>query len=306
MEKLEEIFKNKAEKGANIELVLHILRHGDRNLDGSLEDYGRSRTKENAKNSPLLDESFDIVKAFGSAAGPKVEVPGDNLMMQRSLETAHIFGKELAGDKLYKTRPKWILNYENLILDTPFDYLKIHENFANEYISNILKYKNKTFNDLSDNDKKRVSEYADAKSVSYLMELDTEEARDSRREIAGSFAVLIKHYVKMIQEKLKSDQKLLFPLGSHTGMIEPFLAETVIWKNKNGEEIHGATFEEIGGNFVPSEGFDVVLKTNQDRKLESVRLRFDNQERLGGEIFLNMRKIDELAEFYQNLHADNS
>lgn len=298
-----ERFENKIEreKGANVELVLHVLRHGDRNLDGTLEEYGRERTKEQSRASHLADEDFDAVKAFGSTAGPKTKVEGEDLEMQRSLETAHIFGKEIAGDELYKTRPRDVLNYETMVLEMPFDYLEIHENFANEYIRDVLK-SDKSFDNLSDDEKKEVSEYADAKSVEHLMSLQTKDAIDTRKEIAGSFAVLIQRYARMAQEKLKSNQKLLFPLGSHTGMIEPFLSESVIRKDKDGNEKHGATLEEIGGNFKPSEGFDIVLKTDQNGKLEQVQMRFDDQTRLGGEVYLDMQKIDEFAEFYRELH----
>ncbi len=298
-----ERFENKIEKekGANVELILHVLRHGDRNLDGTLEEYGRERTKEQSRASHLANEKFDTVKAFGSTAGPKTKVEGEDLEMQRSLETAHIFGKEIAGDELYKTRPRNVLNYETMVLGMPFDYLKIHENFANRYIYNVLK-SDKSFDDLSENEKKEVSEYADAKSVEHLMSLQSKDAIDIRKEIAGSFAVLIQRYARMAQEKLKSNQKLLFPIGSHTGMIEPFLSEVVIWKDKDGNERRGATLKEIGGNFNPSEGFDIILRTGQSGKLEQVQMRFDDQTRLGGEINLDMQKIDEFAEFYRELH----
>ncbi|MDP2642766.1 MAG: hypothetical protein Q8P62_02910 [Candidatus Peregrinibacteria bacterium] len=301
MEKLH-FRENAPEKGSNIELILHVLRHGDRNLNGSLEEYGRERTKETARQSHLRGESFDIVKSYGSTAGPKIKVDGEDLEMQRSLETAHIFGKEIAGDKLYKTRPRNVLNYKTMALDMPFDYLKIHEDFAREYIRETLQLADKKFDDLPEEDKKEVSEYADTKSVEHLMSQKTENAMGTKKEIAGSFAVLIKQYVKMIMEKLKSNQKLLFPLGSHTGMIEPFLAETIIWKNKNDEEVHGATLDEIGGNFKPTEGFDIILKTDRSGQLESVKLRFDNQNRFGGEALLDMNKIDEFAKFYLELH----
>lgn len=299
-----ENFKSKIEqeKGTNIELVLHVLRHGDRNLDGTLEEYGRKRTKESAKTSHLVNEKFDVIKAFGSTAGPKTKIEGEDSEMQRSLETAHIFGKEIAGDKLYKTRPRDVLTPDTLISNRPLNYLKMHEDFANKYIRNILQYKDKDFDNLSDDEKKKVSEYADVKSVEHLMNLRTEGVINIKKEIAGSFAVLIKRYTRMAQEKLKPNQKLLFPLGSHTGMIEPFLAGTVIWKDKDGNEARGATLEEMGGNFKPSEGFDIVLKTDQNGKLEQVKMRFDDQARLGGEVYLDMQKIDEFAEFYNELH----
>jgi hypothetical protein len=305
MEKLKH-FENHHEKGANVEIVLHILRHGDRNLNGSLEEYGRERTREVARASHLSKESFNVVKSFGSTAGPKSKVHGEKLEMQRSLETAHIFGREISSGNLYKTRSRDILTPDTLISDRPFDYLKMHGDFSDEYIRDVLGYENKSFDNLSDNEKKEVSEYADARSVEHLMNLQTKDALDIRKEITGSFAVLIEHYIKMAKNKLKSNQKLLFPLGSHTGMIEPFLAETVIWKDKDGNEKLGATLDEIGGNFKPSEGFDIVLKIDGKGNLEQVNIRFDNPKRLNGNARLNMQNVGEFAEFYRELHRDKS
>lgn len=302
MENLENVFEK--EKGVNVELTLHILRHGDRNLDGTLEEYGRERTREQAKKSRFSKEEFDAVKAFGSTAGPKANVEEKGVEMQRSLETAHIFGNEIAGDSMYETRPRDGLSYETLILEMPFDYLKFHEDAARTYIRDVLK-SDKCFNDLSDAEKKEVSEYADTQSVRYLMNLESKDAINVRRETAGSFAVLIQRYVRMVQDKLNSNQKLLFLLGSHTAMIEPFLAEVVVWKDRDGNEKRGATFDEMGGNFKPSEGFDIVLKTDKNSKLEEVKIRFDDQSRLGGEVSMDMQKIDELASFYKQLHENN-
>lgn len=307
MEKFKSLEKqeNKLEKGTNIELTVHVMRHGDRDLKGNLEDYGRRRTIDVVQKSHLANQNFDAVKSFGSTAGPKTEVPEEELEMQRSLETAHIFSKEISRGDSYKTRPRNVLNYETMVSEIPFDYFNIHTGYANEYILEELKYEDKKFDDLTEEEKKKASEHADSMTVKHLMDLNSEDAIKMRKEVAGSFAVLILRYVKMMQRKLKSNQKLLFPLGSHTGMIEPFLAETVIWTDNNKNERHGATFNEIGGNFDPSEGFDILLKTNKDGKLEEVRLRFDNPERLSGKASLDMEKINEFAEFYKKLHAQD-
>ena len=87
-------------------------------------------------------------------------------------------------------------------------------------------------------------------------------------------------------------------------MIEPSLGEVVLWADDNGEERQGATLEEIGGNFNPSEGFDIVLKTDGEGELEDVVLRFDNSSRMKGSVRLNLDKVRECADFYKALHQE--
>lgn len=299
-----ENFENKIEKekGANIELVVHIMRHGDRDPDGLLEKYGRERTKKVAESNASKYDSDLMIKAFGSPAGKQSNESG----MQRSLETAHIYGEEIANRKdgaVYDTRARSLLNYEDwdvLIIDPEYDYDAVYKQAIDGY--SAQHFHSKEYGQLSEDEQKAASFYASNEATNYYMTLDTPAAEKSRKEVAGTFSVLLKRYARMAQEKLKSNQKLLFPLGSHTGMIEPFLSESVIWKDKDENEKHGATLGEIGGIFKPSEGFDIVLKTDQDGKLERVQIRFDDQGRLGGEAYLDMQKVDEFAEFYRELH----
>ncbi len=291
----------KREKGANIEMILHILRHGDRSPAGILEEYGRERTRKVARQCKAFVGMQDFkVKAYGSPAGPKSEETG----MQRSLETAHIYGQEMVepNETPYKSRPKSLLNYEDrdvLLIDPEYDYDKVYDDALNEYLKkNNL---DESYDNLSEEEQKKASFYASNEATRYYLELDTEKAEQSRKEVAGTFAVLIEHYIKMM-DKLNSDQKFLFPLGSHTGMIEPFLAEVVIWKDANGKERRGATLDEMGGIFKPSEGFDIILKTDQNGELQEVKMLFDDKKRFGGEAVLDMQKVKELAEFYRELH----
>lgn len=294
------------EKGENITLVVRIMRHGDRTPEGNLEDFGRQRTIEKARGSVSVYEQFDVIKAFGSTAGPKTVVEGEEMEMQRSLETAHIFAKELAvqqGTQAAKTRPRDILNYETSELPPPGDYFAKHKAFIKEFIRDRLGYADKEFGDLSDEEKKQVNAYADANTVGWMMSTDSEDAISVNKETAGTYAVLIERYVKMIQEKIDSNKKILYVLGSHTGMMEPFLSQVAVWKDKDGGERHGATLDELGGIFDPSEGFDIVIKTDKNGKLEDLLLRFDKKDRLGGEARLDMGKIRESAEFYRSLHV---
>ncbi len=302
MEKIEN--KIEKEKGANIELILHVMRHGDRTPEGFLEDYGRERTKNVAtKETEKYDSEFKI-KAFGSPAGPKSK----ETEMERSLETAHVFANSVAentGANIYTSRPMSLLNYEDwdvLTVDPGYDYDAIYNQALEKYSKQHCN--KRKYEELSKEEQKKASFYASQKATEYYLTLNTEAAKKSRKEVAGTFAVLIKHYIRMMKKKLNSNQKFLFPLGSHTGMMESFLAETVIWTDEQGKERRGATLKEMGGILKPSEGFDIVLKTDQNGKLEQVQIRFDDQTRLGGKVYLDMRKIDEFAKFYRELHKE--
>ena len=226
--------------------------------------------------------------------------------MQRSLETAHIYAKNIAVGGQYKTRPRSILSYETLKLPMPYDHAQIYDSFIEEYLKKNYSDKDiKSFESLSGEEKEQAASYADGKTLVHFMNLDTEEARQARKEVAGSFAVLIEHFSKMAKEKLKSNQKILYPVGSHTGMMEPLLSESLVRINKDGNKVIGGTLDDFGGSFNPSEGFDVRIKTNEAGELEQYVVSFDNNQRFSGEIYLDANKIKELAEFYRNLHHEN-
>jgi len=77
-------------KGANIEIILHVLRHGDRTPEGYLEEYGRKRTRDVASENGENYPGGVNVKSFGSPAGPK----SPETIMARSEETADIYGRD--------------------------------------------------------------------------------------------------------------------------------------------------------------------------------------------------------------------
>jgi len=243
------------EKGKNVEIVLHIMRHGDRDLDGNLRDYGRERTEKYAGFSHLKEEEFDIVKAIGSNAGPTAEVDGEK--MQRSLETAHIFAKNISDNKNYKTRSRGLLSYEGLRSSLPYDHKKVYDSYIDEYVKNTLLIDEgiNGFKDLSKEKKEAAASFADNKTVAHFMAMDTPQAKQLKREIAGSFAVLIERFAKMAREKLQSNQKILYPVGSHTGMMELLLSEAMVRTDDDGKKIVGGALDDFGGSFSPSEGF---------------------------------------------------
>lgn len=274
------------ESGENVEIVLKFIRHGERDLEGNLTDYGRTVTKERAQESGVLKTDFDAIKAIGSTAGPKG--PSG---MQRSLETADIYAHEIAGDEAFQTRARDILSYEKLINDIPTDWAQI-------YNANIPA----NFSELSDEQKASAAQKAQTATVNHVFQLNTPEAEAYKREVAGAFAYVIDHYQQMAK-RLKSGSRVLIPAGTHGGVMEFILQQALVRKDEKGNEITGlSNLEEIGGEFDPSEAFNVDVATNENGEDKALVVTFDNQRRPHNEFYLDPQKIAELKGYYQELH----
>jgi len=277
------------ERGKNVKIVLKIIRHGERTKEGLLTDYGRKITREKARESGVNPEEFTAIKAVGSNAKPLGPTG-----VGRSLETASIYADELAGDKAFQARAKSMLSYETLKFPTPYNHLEI-------YNSNLPD----NFTELSDKEKVVAAKKANEATINHLIALHTPEAEKYKKEIAGAFAYFIEHYEKMA-ERLKSDSKVLMPSGTHGGLIEPFLQQTLVRVLENGQEIQGfEKLEEIGGDFDPSEAFNVEITTDVKGKSNLLKIIFDNPKRVGfKEAYLDREKIKELSEFYKEIHKE--
>lgn len=279
--------ENIPERGRNVHMTLKFIRHGLRTPSGKLTDYGREATRKEAQQSKSAMGRFDVVGAMGSDSGP-VGPSG----MQRSLETADIFASEIDVDRLLTTRGTPILGYDMQVNPIPFDWDKFYngnlpDNFAT----------------LSDEEKNKASKAAQAGTLNHFMSLQTPEAVNCRKEIAGSFAQVINHYMRAIKG-IKSGTKALLPQGTHGGRMEPFLKEVLVRRMPNGKEIHGfEKIEDIGGEFDSSEAFNVEVATDDNGSLQKLKVTFDNKDRPKDEMYLDTGKLQDLKEFYINLHS---
>ena len=241
-----------SEKGRNVHIALKFIRHGLRSPSGELTDYGRETTRQKASESKSEMGRFNVVGAMGSDSGP-IGSTG----MQRSLETAHIYAEEIEAGKRLQTRGTPILGYDTQVNPIPFDWDK----FYNDNLPD-------NFATLYDEEKDKASKKAQAATINHFMSLETPEGINCRKEIAGSFARVIDHYMKAIKG-VKSGTKALLPQGTHGGRMEPFLEELLIRRLPNGEEIHGFDkVEEIGGEFDSSEAFNVIVATDENGNLQ--------------------------------------
>ena len=297
MEDAAEKVENIPEKGRNVDITLKFIRHGLRTpqttlpsgevTGGYLSDYGREVAKQKALEDKAKIGHFNVVGAMGSDAG----LPGPT-GMQRSLETAHIYALEIDADRRLTTRGTPILGYETEVNPIPFDWDKTY----NENLP-------KNFDSLSDKEKDTASKVAQAAVLNYFMSLQTPEAINYKKEIAGSFARVIDHYMRTIKG-VKSGTKALLPQGTHGGRMEPFLKETLVRYTPDGEKIHGfEKIEEIGGEFDSSEPFNVEVATDNNGDLQKLKVTFDNPERPKDEMYLDTEKLQELKNYYIKLHA---
>lgn len=278
--------ENVPEKGKNVHMTLKFIRHGLRSPSGELTDYGKEITRQKVQESKHNIERFNVVGAMGSDSGP-IGPTG----MQRSLETAHIYAEEIDADKRLQTRGTPILGYDTQINPIPFDWDK----FYNDKLP-------ANFSTLSDEEKNKASKVAQAAVLNHFMSLQTPEAINCRKEIAGSFARVIDHYTRTIKG-VKSGTKALLPQGTHGGRMEPFLKEALVRRTPYGEEIRGfEKIEEIGGEFDSSESFNVEVATDEKGDLQKLKVTFDNKNRPQDEMYLDTEKLQKLKNFYTGLH----
>jgi len=288
--------EKKLEKGANVTIDLKLIRHGDR-VGPFLTDYGRMETLQRAEESGVGPDDYNIVKGMGSNVNPNPKIKDRRSMeMGRALETADIYVEKIIGDKRrpYRTMPQKKLSYENIISPPPFDWNKVYDSFLPE-----------NFKDLLPEEKAKASKIAQTKTVNYLISLKTPEAETFKKELAGSYACLI-DFLQRETQRVKSGTKMLRPAGTHGGMMEFILQYALVRKDKKGNKIIGFNdVNEIGGELNPSEAFNVRIATDQEAKILSPKLTFDNPARPDlGEMYLDQDKINELKYFYLSLHKE--
>lgn len=299
----ETIISPEKEKGKNVEIVLAYMRHGLRDPKNNfLTDLGREGTRDVAEQLGLKGK-FKIIKPYGSSVGPLNNIKVESVSrkrdweMGRSMETAKIFG-ETSLDKNQKIYdPSYVdtVNYEKFKTKPPYNHVEIYNSFIP-----------KDYNELSDEEKNKASQYAQKKTIEHLMSLKSPEAITYKKEVAGGYALPIIHFSKM-SNRLNSDTKILAPFGVHGGHMELLLQQAMVKKNESGERKVGfESLDEIGGEMDSSEGFFVrVCRDNQGKLQEYMMTFFDQERRLSGEFILDAEKVQELADFYKELHKED-
>jgi broad specificity phosphatase PhoE len=278
--------------GANIEMTIKMMRHGQRTPEGALTDSGRATTKERATESELGNENFDAIKAYGSNLKPQKESG-----MGRALETASIYANSVYEDQTgipvtpMTPRANNNLNYEIVSAKPPFD----HDAIVKANLPN-------NFETLDQEEKGAAMMSAQSAAAREELALTTLEAMEYRKEMAGSHAHALNHY-RAMAKRLKSGSTVLLPLGTHGTMIEYLLMEALVHKGENDEEITGTNdVEDLGGEFNTSDAYTIHVKTDEEGKEKVLRVTFDQGDKKGQEFRLDIHKLDELDEAYTKLH----
>jgi hypothetical protein len=277
------------EFGKNVCIVLKIMRHGERDTDAKLTDYGREVTRKRAQESGIKSGEFDMVKAIGSDAG-LADGAG-----ARAFETADIYAHEVGNANVGTSRINRTLSYETLKNSAPYDHIAIY----NSHLPT-------NYADLPNDEKSKAAKKAQAATIDHFVNLDTEEAHKYKREIAGSFATVIRHHAKM-SKRLHSGSNVLIPAGTHGGTMEVILQQALV-RDVHGQSVTGfRSLQEVGGEFDPSEAFNVFIERDESGNLKEYRITFDNPSRnMPTEgLKLDSAKVDELADYYEALHRDD-
>ena len=211
--------------------------------------------------------------------------------MGRALETADIYAHEIVGDEAFNTRTNDILNYKTLITKPPYDHIGI-------YNSNLPE----NFSELPDEEKAVAAKKAQTATVNHLLSLTGPEADAYKKEVAGSFAYVVDHYMKMAK-RLNEGSQVLIPAGTHGGTMELLLQQAMVHGDKDGNKKVGFTdISEIGGEMNPSDSYNVDIATDERGEYKTLKVLFDSPGRPQEEMYLDVDRVKELAGYYQELH----
>ncbi len=88
-------------------------------------------------------------------------------------------------------------------------------------------------------------------------------------------------------------------------MMEIILQETLVQEDEEGNRRVGfADLDEIGGEFDPSEAFNVDISTDEEGHLNPLNVSFDSPDRpTYHKMYLDSEKLTKLREYYEQLHS---
>ncbi len=112
--------------------------------------------------------------------------------------------------------------------------------------------------------------------------------------------------IRKLSQRLKSNSRVLIPAGTHGGMMEFILQFALVKEKEDGSKIIGfKDSTEIGGEFDPSESFNIRISTDKNGESMPLTVTFDNPNRKSEKkMYLDEKKIEELKQFYISLHKE--
>lgn len=295
--------------GQNVEEILLVLRHGDRHSTGekkgALTESGRLQAREVGRSvlgllgeDPSWHDSDIVVQAFGSQQGPKmhlVEAPGKEAAdLGRAAETAHIVSHMLAGDRALATEESLPLNFGTIL--SP----EAEPGFQEIYDAALPA----DYESLSPEEKVKAANAAHLAGIKHLENQEGPAAAAYRKEAAGAVASVVNDFRERAAGR-PANARHLDVLGTHGLMVEFLLKEALIQEDGS---VGMKSLDEIGGGFLPAEGWTLKIARDERGREKGLEVVFLGKSALpkeaeGKKFLLDSRKVNELAKFYETLHA---
>jgi len=250
----------------NNEGIISVFRHGDKTPEGQLSPKGFEQAREKAETTERLGV---IVKDYAS---PTQRAQDMGKEMSQTLADQELIypdtEKTIKGEK-YNSRAR--------------DYLS----FAEKGIKPQWLIENW----------KALSKQGSNKPLETYLSFNEERPDQttlSPKEMASRVGKVIYDQIRLIG-RLKSGSEVNLVDASHSPTLDVFIASFL--KNKIEQDpvdLEGETLvEKMGGAFSVAEGFDIKVKTDEQRKL-TAKINFR-----GKEYEIDMNELKELSEFYK-------
>lgn len=244
------------------------MRHGEPGPEG-LTEYGKEQAKTFGRNIEKDNETFYKIQSSP---------------IKRTQQTREGIIEELAKKdvELGVPRDKKILSYESLHTKANYDW--------QQFLKNNLP---DDFDKLSEEGKRQAKQRAETLAVNEMFKNPI-----FTRESASHVAYLIDKYLRMAK-RLDSNSKVRIENATHNNFLSAFAKEVLWQKDKDGEYKLGIQdINEIGGSFLPTESFEIILSTDENGKA-TLSFKFGNPERLKNiEYGIDLEKIKLLTQEY--------
>lgn len=81
------------------------------------------------------------------------------------------------------------------------------------------------------------------------------------------------------------------------------LKYALVQTDKQGQKKVGfSNIDDIGGEFSPSEGYDININTDENGKTQKLLVEFGEDRPVSKDAYLDSDIVNELAEYYESLH----
>jgi len=113
------------------------------------------------------------------------------------------------------------------------------------------------------------------------------------------------HYQKM-SHRLHSRSNIMLVQGGHGPSFDFLFKAALIRKDTDGNETVGfRSLDELGGQQVTAEEFDLQIGTDEGGADKEIEVSFRNPHRPQEKMRLKREALNELAEYYTQLHKED-